>query len=227
MFSLGTFYQTKQWRGLLAQLKNERVNDDGFIVCEYCGKPIVKAYDIIGHHKTELTEENVNDATISLNPANVAFVHHRCHNYIHNKLGHSARQVFLVYGPPLSGKTTWVRDNMEPGDLVVDMDSIWECISGQRRYEKPNKLKGVAFMVRDALLDSVKYRRGMWANAYIVGGYPLTGERERLTKELGAREIFIETTKEECKARLESNPEGRDKEEWTTYIDQWFERFTA
>lgn len=225
MFNLGTFYRSREWRTLLDSLKLERVDDKGQIICKYCNKPITKAYDIIGHHKIELTEENVNDFNISLNPANIVFVHHRCHNYIHNKLGYSGRKVFLVYGSPLSGKTTWVNNNMSEGDMVVDMDSIWQCISGCDRYIKPNRLKSVVFKVRDSLLDSIKYRYGKWRNAYIIGGYPYQSERERLCKELGAREIFIDVSKDECLNRLQSS-EDRNKEEWEKYIDEWFDRYT-
>ena len=83
MYSLSTFYQSKEWINLLALIKAERVDNQGFIICEHCGKPIVAKYDCIGHHKQELTEMNVNDYSISLNPANVALVHHKCHNKIH------------------------------------------------------------------------------------------------------------------------------------------------
>ena len=225
MFNLETFYRSREWRALLESLKIERVNAEGQIICEYCGKPIIKAYDIIGHHKNYLTEENVNDFKISLNPDNVSFVHHRCHNFIHNKLGYSGRQVFVVYGAPLSGKTTWVKNNMSEGDMVVDMDSIWQCISGCDRYIKPNRLKAVAFKVRDSLIDSIKYRYGKWRNAYVIGGYPYQSERERLCKELGAREVFIDVSKDECLDRLQ-NSDDRKKDEWRKYIDEWFERYT-
>jgi predicted kinase len=224
MFDLSTFYQSREWRGLLAQLKTERINDDGFIVCEYCGKPIVKAYDIIGHHKTELTPENVNDVFISLNPDNVSLVHHRCHNYIHNKLGHTERQVFLVYGAPLSGKSRWVRENMNAGDFIVDINNIWESISGSA-YEKPNRLKSIAFKLRDVEIEAVKYRLGKWKNAYICGGYPIRSERERLCRELGAREVFIEASKEDCLERMKTREEV-DKALLEEYIEQWFERFS-
>lgn len=226
MYDLSTFYRCKEWRRLLEGLKLERVNDEGQVICEYCGKPIVRAYDIIGHHKVELTEDNVNDVNISLNPDNVEFVHHRCHNYIHNKLGYSVREIYVVYGAPLSGKSTWVHDNANEGDLIVDMDSIWQCISNCDRYIKPNRLRSVVFKIRDTLLDTVRYRYGKWNNAYIIGGYPLISERERLCKELGAREVFIDMSKEECLQRLEVCEDGRDKAEWTRYIEEWFERHT-
>jgi predicted kinase len=201
------------------------MHDDGFVYDEITGKPIVNAYDIILHHIIELTEENVNDYDISLNPQNIQIVSHRTHNLIHNKLGYAHRQVFLVYGSPLSGKSTWVKDNMVEGDLIIDVDSIWQCVSGLNRYQKPARLKGIVFKLRDELLNAVKYRLGKWNNAYVIGGYPLQSERERLSKELGAREIFIDTSKEECLKRLEALDDGRDKEEWAKYIEEWHKRF--
>ena len=224
--SLFDFYKSKEWRAVLASIKMERLNENGETICEYCGRPIVKAYDIIGHHKTELTHENVNDATISLNPDNVQLVHHRCHNYIHNKLGYSMREVFLVYGAPCSGKSAWVRNNMEPGDLVVNMDEIWRCVSGMGLYKKPNRLKAVVFRTRDQLYDVVRYRVGKWNNAYIVGGFPLQSERERMLKEMGAREVFIDATMEECIQRARAT-EGMDADEYEGYIRKWFETYRA
>jgi hypothetical protein len=225
MFTLSTFYRSREWERLLKQLRIDRLNDDGQIICEYCGRPITKAYDMIGHHKTELTEANVNDFTVSLNPENIAYVHHRCHNFIHNKLGYAVREVFLVYGAPMSGKETWVRNNMSEGDLIIDIDSIWQCVSGCERYVKPNRLKSVVFRVRDSLLEAVRYRAGKWNNCYIIGGYPLSSERERLCKELGAREVFIEASKDDCIARLDTR-EGVDKAEWMKYIEDWFAKFS-
>ena len=125
-----------------------------------------------------------------------------------------------MYGAPLSGKTSWVNDNKTEGDLIIDMDSIWECISGCDRYIKPKRLNAVAFKVRDTLLDCVKYRLGKWDVCYLIGGFPLQAERERLIKELGARDIFIEATKEECLSRLDER-----SEEWSEYIEQWFSRY--
>ena len=114
MHTLSTFYRSRQWEGLLKQIKQERINDEGFLICAYCGKPMMRSYDVIGHHKVELTDENVNDFSISLNPDNIDLVHFSCHNRIHDRLAstYRKREVFIVYGSPLSGKSTWVKDNM-------------------------------------------------------------------------------------------------------------------
>ena len=221
---LADFYHSREWERLMQLLRIERINADGELICECCGKPITKKYDCIGHHKVELTEQNYQLAEIALNPKNIALVHHRCHNKIHDRLGLSyTKQVYLVYGSPLSGKTTWVKDNMSAGDLVVDMDSIWECISGQPRYIKPKRLTQNAFAVRDCLIDMIRTRRGNWLNAYLIGGYPLISERERYCRNLGAREIFIDTPKDVCIERLKNS--DRNTPEYRKYIADWWDKF--
>lgn len=225
MFTLENFYKSKQWQKLLEVIKLERLTEDGQLICWHCGKPIVDKYDCIGHHTIFLTEDNVNNAEISLNPDLIQLVHHRCHSKIHNKLGYTKREIYLVYGSPLSGKSTYVKSISEPGDLIIDIDRVWSCVSGCPLHVKPPVLNSVVFGIRDRLLEMVKYRVGKWNNCYIVGGYPLISERERLCKELGAREIFIDTPKEVCLQRL-SVSENRDKAEYTKYIEEWWRRFT-
>ena len=212
------FYQSKKWRKLLTIIKLERVNDKGQLICEYCGKPIVRAYDCIGHHVIPLTDENINDATVALNPDNIQLVHHICHNHIHNKLGFQERQVYLVYGPPFAGKRKFVDGARNDGDLIVDIDSIWQSISGCPRGLKPGRLRANVFGIRDALIDMVKYRRGKWLNAYVIGGYPLSGERERIMKELQAREIYVESNEDDCLIKCGSADEKK-------FVRDWFEKF--
>lgn len=225
MWTLDNFYTSKDWALFRLNVMSDRLTDTGDIICEHCGESIVNSYDCIAHHKTALTDANVNDVMVSLNPDNIMLVHHVCHNRIHNKLGYLYKQVFLVYGSPLSGKTTYVSQCMEPGDLIIDMDNIWQCVSGLDRYKRDGRLNAVVFGIRDTLLDMVRYKTGKWNNAYIVGGYPLISERERLCRMLGAREVFIDTSKEECLRRLENSSDGRDKTDWTKYIEDWWRKF--
>lgn len=217
---LSSFYRSREWLSLRTQLMHVRLNDSGELICEHCGKPIVRAYDCIAHHKTELTVDNVRDYSISLNPENIMLIHFRCHNKIHQRYEGSSRRVYLVYGAPCSGKTTWVHDVAQDDDLILDMDKIWECISISDRYHKPARLKSNAFGIRDCILDQIKCRTGLWRNAYVIGGYPLRTDRDRLCELLGAEPIFIDTSKADCIARAKS-------EEWKEFIEEWFDAFSA
>lgn len=219
MFTLETFYKSKQWASLREQLMLGRLNEQGQLICEHCGQPITRRYDCIGHHRIELTEDNVNDYTISLNPDNVALIHFKCHNMIHERFEGFKQSVYLVYGSPCSGKSSWVREVANNDDLIVDMDSIWECICTSDRYNKPKRLKANAFGVRDCLIDMIRTRKGMWRNAYVIGGYPLASDRKRICDLLNAEPVYIEATEREC---IERAP----NEQWKDFIFEWFENFT-
>lgn len=202
---------------------DERTKADGFIYDEVTNKPILRMYDLILHHIEELTPENVNDYNVSLNPQNIMVVSHKTHNLIHDNFNnYSRQQVFLVYGPPLSGKTSWVMENKLEGDLIVDINNIWQMVSGDTGIKNP-RLKSVVFKIRDAELDAVRYRLGKWRNAYIVGGYPLSVERERLMNETAARPVYIDTSRAECEQRADSSD---NREELRRYIADWFDRYT-
>lgn len=218
MFQLDRFYKSKQWEKLIEQLKIDRINEQGQLICEYCGKPITKKYDCIAHHEIELTEDNVNDYAISLNPSNIKLIHFKCHNRIHQRFEGFKQKVYLVYGSPCSGKSTWVKEVANPDDLILDIDCIWECVSVSDKYHKPARLKTNVFGIRDCIIDQIRTRSGLWRNAYVIGGYPLRTDRDRLCNLLNAEPIFIDTTKEECLSRAAN-------EEWKEFIQDWFENF--
>lgn len=200
---------------------------DGILYCHFCGEPILKNYDCIAHHIQPLTMQNVNDYSVSLNPENIQLVHARCHNEIHNRFGYvSERKVYYVYGAPCSGKTTFVNEVKGNSDLIVDMDNIWQCITGIR-YEKPKALNTYAFMIRDLLLDMVKARAGKWERAYIIDGGAVKIERDRKIAMYGAEPIYIGTDREECLKRLygDCNRTSEQKKEWETYINRWFDDY--
>lgn len=228
MYTLKTFYRSKEWEHLIQILKIERVNkEDGILYCEHCGKPLIHKYDIIGHHKTELTETNVNDVNISLNPENIMLIHFRCHNEIHQRFGYEQQKVYIVYGSPLSGKTTFVKENSTKDDLILDMDNIYNMLNFTNdKYYKSNRIKTNVFIIRDCILDMIKCRTGKWRNAWIIGGYPLPMDRKRLMDATGAELIHIDTSKEECLKRLYNDPERQQVIiEWEQYINDYFNKF--
>lgn len=207
------FYRSKEWEAFRKVIIAERTEADGFVRCAECGQPILKKYDLIIHHKDELDSANVFDATVALNPDNVVCVHFKCHNKIHERFGfHKAgsrynpqKNVYIVYGSPCSGKTTWVHSVATPKDIIVDLDSIYECISTNPRYEKTEQIKSVAFEVRDKLYDIIKYRSGNWHNAYVTTTGARIGDRERLAARIGADDmIYIDTPKEICLERAKA-----------------------
>lgn len=218
-----SFYASKEWINLRLSLIAERGNR-----CAHCKEIISNARDIIGHHTIELTPENVSDHNISLNPKLIEIICFDCHNKEHKRFGYKpTKEVYLVYGPPMSGKNTFVRGQMERGDLVVDMDALYSAVTMLPSYDKPDNLFSNVIGIHNHLIDNIRTRYGKWYNAWIIGGYADRYKRERLADDVGAELIFCDVDKQECYDRLNQD-EGRQhrKDEWQGYIDKWFESYT-
>lgn len=170
-------------------------------VCARCGKTF-DVSELRPHHKIELTLDNIDDVNITLNPDNIEVLCHDCHNAIHNRFGHAVGQkrVYLVYGSPCAGKSTYVNSVATRNDIVVNLDAIHRAICVCGLYDKPDATKRIAFNIRDYLLDEIRTatERRKWQDAYIIGGYPRQYEREQMVSEYGAELVHIDTPKEEC-----------------------------
>lgn len=218
---LHAFYLSKEWKEFRLLLINERGP-----YCQRCFQPVPNTRELIGHHEIELTVDNVHDYMISLNPAHVKLICHGCHNQLHHRFG-SKRYVYLVYGPPFAGKKTFVRQQMMRGDIVVDMDKLYEALSFQPFYDKPDNLYTSVAGVQNYLIDSIATRSGRWGTAWLIGGYPEHFKRQRLADRLGAELIYIEATREECIERMLADQLlVSQRVEWEGYIDKWFGKFS-
>jgi hypothetical protein len=216
MDKLHAFYTGKPWRDLTYKLKVERGGR-----CERCGYRPPHFSNLIGHHKEHLTESNVDDAQVSLNPDKIEITCQHCHNKEHRRFGSHKSKVYIVYGPPFAGKGDMVRELMQKGDIVLDIDTLWRAVT--YGDDKPNGIRFNVFKLRDCLFDQIKTRYGKWGDAYVIGGYPEKYERERIAAELNAELIYCESTKEECLARFHQS--GKP-EAWADYINGWWEKFT-
>lgn len=236
--TLASFYASDDWANCKAQVLLERMKG-GAVYCEHCGQIVVKSFNaqkrnnagaMVFHHKTPLTVANVNNAAISINPRNIAILHWHCHNVVHARFsGQNTRpekKVYLITGAPCSGKTTFARERMEAGDVIVDIDDIWQQISGEPRYTKPPAVAPLVFATRKAQEEQVRMGAGTWRNAFIIRGLPLPMDRKRTAEELGAEVITIDTPKEECLRRLRENPQGRNVAEYEKHIENYFMMFS-
>lgn len=214
--SLHSFYRSKEWEEFRKSFLAERLARDGEIIDEVTKKPIINKYDVILHHKTHLNETNVFDYNISLNPDNIMVVSHRTHNNIHNRFGSYTKHIYIVWGSPCAGKTSFVLQRALKDDLIIDIDRLFEAVNTSRS----NRVLSNVMDLHRFLIDMVKTRKGQWVNAWIIKGLPLTGERERLANELDAELIFIDTDKETCLER--SKEKGQD---YYKIVEDWWKKY--
>ena len=240
--STAEFYNSKEWGYCKQQVLEQRKRPDGSVVCADCGRVLVKSFNpnernnkhaIVFHHEIELTNYNCNDASISLNPELITILCWTDHNKRHNRFNGTAvaieRKVYIITGAPCSGKTTFVRERLQEGDIVLDIDDIWQMLSGQPRYTKPNSIKGTVFAVRDAIKEQIQKGGGSWRNAYIIQSLPLATDRKREAERYKAHNVEVitmEASREECLNRLYAMPNGRNIKDYEEFINDYFDDYT-
>jgi len=82
------FYLSRAWRAARAYVLQR---DAG--VCRICGEHIFFAPVV--HHTTELTQANVSDPAVSLDPDVLVTVCIDCHNREHERLGYAAKDIIV------------------------------------------------------------------------------------------------------------------------------------
>lgn len=198
-------------------------------VCAKCGG-VFDISELRPHHKVELTLDNIDDVNVTLNPDNIEVLCHDCHNAAHKRFGYAvgAKRVYLVYGSPCAGKTTYVNSVATRNDLIVDLDKIHRAICICGLYDKPDATKRVAFNVRDYLLDEVRTAtpRRKWRDAYIIGTYPDRIDRDMFVQDYGAELVHIDTSKEECIKRAYQDIERSSiRDAVIGWINAYWERY--
>ena len=113
------FYNGEDWQYCKMQVTEDRLKKDGGLYCEHCGSLLTKTFNpkennnkraIVFHHKIYLTNDNLNDASISINPNNT-------HPYPNKHLFGISTKVL--------NKKTPIPEGCE--DLVIDDENCMKC----------------------------------------------------------------------------------------------------
>ena len=114
-------------------------------------------------------------------------------------------KVTVVYGPPGSGKSTYVRKNMNRGDVVVDYDSLYAALSGMELHDKPANLQVLIYKVRQAIYKEIEWNKDKLLHVWIITGGAKKRDREKLVKRFDAGSVLVMATLNECFTRLKKD----------------------
>ena len=132
----------------------------------------------------------------------------------------SAIPVTLVYGPPASGKTTYVQEHAQPGDVVIDFDDICVRVGGVRWNNDPDTLR-LAFRHRDQIIRSLARRKS--GAAWLIALAPTEAERSAWQKALGqVTPVLMDTTEAECLDRLAAPERAHAAQRQASVVREWF-----
>lgn len=81
--------------------------------------------------------------------------------------------LIIVTGPPAAGKSTWVAENADPSDVLIDLDRIASAltVSGIATHDHPDHVLHIALEARQAaIVRAVRLART--CDVYVIHGQP-------------------------------------------------------
>ena len=137
----------------------------------------------------------------------------RCHNS-KTQMEQQKATVILVYGPPCSGKSTYIRENIKEGDVLLDIDEISEEIYNTRQRTTTQL---------DHVLQEREARLKTHLRDHVTIWIPTTYIDKGVFTRVKHRVITILKTQNECLSYLEDS-NRINKEYQRSIIQEWFDR---
>ena len=125
---------------------------------------------------------------------------------------------YIVAGAPVSGKSTFVKESANAGDLIYDYDTLHQALSGQGAHNHLKEIRPYVLTARDAIFDDLEAHANQ--NAWVITSTRKLGELNLLSERFGAEIILMEVSQDEAHKRADFD--GRPAE-WHDYIDNWFD----
>lgn len=135
--------------------------------------------------------------------------------------------VTLVVGPPCSGKTTYVKERWEPGDLVVEYDRLASALTMFDEHTPASSLHAYIEAARQAVLSRVARRPPGLAppNVWVTTAEHNHVKYWAIADAIRAHDVVVlDEDPDECLRRLWKEPGGRDLGYATRGIEAWRDR---
>ncbi len=128
----------------------------------------------------------------------------------------------VITGPPCAGKSTYMREHAQEGDVLVDYDAIAQAFGHKEPHSARRGLTDphiAAFIARRAVVEwAVEHASDV--ESWVIHTNPLSEDMDTY-EDAGAEVIALDTDMETCLRRAEADgrPPGTDDA-----IREWFDR---
>lgn len=140
----------------------------------------------------------------------------------------SAIPLVMVCGPPGAGKSTYVRNHIANGDILIDIDAILSELSGTevRTQSRRDRFLIEAFIERNKRLARLAIAKQP-ARAWFIVGAPSTSVRQCWFDQLRPTEVVVfETPADICATRINAASERAETAQGMIEgVHAWWSRY--
>lgn len=124
--------------------------------------------------------------------------------------------IHVVTGPPCAGKSTFITDNAEPGDTIVDFDRLAVAFGSTGHHDTPLPMRRVVQKARHAAITQILM--GVVTDAWIIDTDP-TRVMLAQYRRAGAEIHTIDPGLDACLERAVTD----ERPDWTAgQIRRWY-----
>lgn len=113
--------------------------------------------------------------------------------------------VLVVCGPAGSGKSTYVRDHLQAGELVLDVDELAAELTGKPLYHSTFDERMAAIRLRNRRLADLAASDCPYSRAWLIVTAGTPEDREFWRSKYGADLLLMTTPKTECVKRIQAD----------------------
>lgn len=78
----------------------------------------------------------------------------------------------VITGPPCSGKSTYLREHAQPGEIVIDFDALTQALGSPNPHDHSDPIRAVTIDMRRAAIRSAIQQHERGATVWIVDCNP-------------------------------------------------------
>lgn len=130
--------------------------------------------------------------------------------------------IHLVYGAPLSGKSTFVKQQLKDNDLVFDYDDIMRSLTGLTYQSHNENVQPIVIGIRELIINHIKDNHAL-DNVYIITTF-ISNTLEQQLNSLSVEKIRMDTDFLTCIERLDDSSR-ENKGDVRFVIVDWFNEY--